>query len=79
MARTGASRHQLGHARWKFLTWCADADIPEVRTLATTVDRWWSEIATFIATGPDNARSEWVKVKCPTGSGCGPAGSGSAR
>ncbi|GAA2629325.1 hypothetical protein GCM10010307_20010 [Streptomyces vastus] len=28
LARTGADRHQIGHARWKFLTWCADADIP---------------------------------------------------
>ncbi|MGW3956041.1 hypothetical protein ACWEKM_35215 [Streptomyces sp. NPDC004752] len=31
LARTGADRHQAGHARWKFLTWCADSDIPEVR------------------------------------------------
>jgi len=39
LARTGADREQVAHARWKFLTWCADSDIPEVRTLATTVDR----------------------------------------
>ncbi|MEJ8639868.1 transposase [Streptomyces sp. MS2.AVA.5] len=60
LARTSASRHQVGQARWKFLTWCADADIPEVRTLAATVDRWWNEIAAFIATGHSNAKSEGI-------------------
>ncbi|MGX4692333.1 ISL3 family transposase [Streptomyces sp. JNUCC 63] len=45
LARTGADRHQLDHARFKFLTWCADAGIPEVRRLAATVDHWWDEIA----------------------------------
>ncbi|MFB7601163.1 transposase, partial [Streptomyces sp. NPDC056160] len=58
LARTGADRHRIGQARYKFLTWCADADIPEVRTLATTVDRWWNEIAAFIDTGHSNAKSE---------------------
>ena len=58
LARTGADRHQVGHARWKFLTWCADSDIPEVRTLAATVDRWWPEIDAFIDTGHSNAKSE---------------------
>ena len=60
LARTGADRHQVGHARWKFLTWCADSEIPEVRTLATTVDRWWPEIEAFIDTGHSNAKSEGI-------------------
>jgi len=60
LARTGADRHRVGHARWKFLTWCADSDIPEVRQLATTVDRWWPEIAAFIDTGHSNAKSEGI-------------------
>lgn len=60
LARTGADRHQVGYARWKFLTWCADSDIPEVRTLAATVDRWWTEIAAFIDTGHSNAKSEGI-------------------
>ena len=59
-ARTGADRHRVGHLRFKFLTWCADSDIPEVRQLATTVDRWWPEIAAFIATGHSNAKSEGI-------------------
>ena len=60
LALTGASRHQVGHARWKFLSWCADSDIPEVRRLAVTVDRWWTEIAVFIDTGYSNARREGI-------------------
>jgi transposase len=29
LARTGADRHQVGHARWKFLTWCAIPTSPK--------------------------------------------------
>ena len=60
LARTGADHNQAGHARWKFLTWCADSDIPEVHRLATTIDRWWNEIAAFIDTGHSNAKSEGI-------------------
>lgn len=60
LARTSPDRHQVGQALWKFLIWCADADIPEVRTLAATVDRWWIEIAAFIDTGHSNAKSEGI-------------------
>ena len=60
LARTRADREHVGHLRWKFLTWCADSDIPEVRQLATTVDRWWNEIAAFITTGHTNATSEGI-------------------
>ncbi|WP_385625414.1 ISL3 family transposase (plasmid) [Streptomyces sp. P8-A8] len=60
LARTGADHHQVGHARWKFLTWCADSDIPEARQLAVTVDRWWPEIEAFIDTGHSNAKSEGI-------------------
>ncbi|WP_328549530.1 transposase [Streptomyces sp. NBC_00366] len=52
--------HRTGHLRWKFLTWCADCDIPEVRTLARTVGRWWPETQAFIATGHSNAKSEGI-------------------
>ncbi|MGI5139257.1 ISL3 family transposase [Streptomyces sp. CA-106110] len=60
LARTSAVREQIGHARWKFLTWCANSDIPEVTKLAATVDRWWPEIAAFIDTGHHNAKSEGI-------------------
>ena len=59
-ARIGVDRERIGHLRWKFLTWCADSDIPEVRQLATTIDRWWTEIEAFIHTGHSNAKSEGI-------------------
>ncbi|MBC2906650.1 transposase [Streptomyces cupreus] len=34
--------------------------MPEVRQLATAVDRWWPEIGAFIDTGHSNAKSEGV-------------------
>jgi transposase len=43
-----------------FLTWCADSDIPEVRRLAITIDRWWTQIAAFFDTGHSNAKSEGI-------------------
>src|ERR1700694_4207020 len=55
-----ADRHRVGHARWMFLTWCADSDIAEVRQLATTVDHWWPEIEAFIDTGHHNAKSQGI-------------------
>ncbi|WP_374118616.1 transposase [Streptomyces sp. 8L] len=60
LAGTRAERHHIGHARWKFLTWCADSDIPEVVRLAVTVDRWWAQIAAFLDTGHSNAKSEGI-------------------
>jgi hypothetical protein len=48
LARAGADRDRTGHLRWKFLTWCADSEIPEIRQLAITVDRWWPEIAATV-------------------------------
>jgi transposase len=59
-ARTSADRNRIGHLRWKFLTWCADSDIREARQLATTIDRWWTEIEAFIHTGHSNAKSEGI-------------------
>ena len=35
-----------------------DSQIPELLTLATTIDTWWPEINAFIATGITNARTE---------------------
>lgn len=48
-------RHHLG----AFFTWCADyAHIPELLTLAKTIDRWRDPIITAILTGVSNAKSE---------------------
>jgi transposase len=59
LARTNADRNQVGHARWKFLTWCADADIPEVRTLATP----------STAGGPRSGRSSTPDTATPRAKG----------
>jgi transposase len=48
-------RHHLG----AFFTWCADyAHIPELLTLAQTIDRWRDPLITAILTGVSNATSE---------------------
>jgi transposase len=38
--------------------WCADAQIPELATLAETIETWWPAIEVFLATGLTNARTE---------------------
>jgi transposase len=58
LARTGASRHQISQRLWTFYRWCADADITELRRLATTIQDWWPQIEGFILTGITNAASE---------------------
>ena len=60
LARTGGDRHRVSHAKWRFLTWCADAEVPEVRQLARTIDRWWPEITAFLNTRISNAKSEGI-------------------
>jgi hypothetical protein len=34
-----------------FYTWCADARIPELATLAETIETWWPAIEVFLTTG----------------------------
>jgi len=50
----GEIREQL----WVFYRWCADADIPELTTLAETIETWWPAIEVFLTTGITNARTE---------------------
>jgi len=49
--RTAKSLH-------RFLSWCVDSKIPELVTLARTVDAWWPPINTFVLTGIINARTD---------------------
>ena len=56
--RVGGDPHLTRHRLHRFLTWCADSQIPELLTLAATVDTWWPEINAFIGTGITNARTE---------------------
>lgn len=43
---------------YSFYRWCADAEVPEVTTLAETIATWWPAIEVFLTTGITNARTE---------------------
>ncbi|BCO36008.1 hypothetical protein MHEC_24410 [Mycobacterium heckeshornense] len=47
----GGDAHLTRYRLHRFLAWCIDSQIPELLTLAATVDTWWPEINAFIATG----------------------------
>ncbi len=57
-ARVGGDAHLTRHRLHRFLAWCIDSQIPELLTLAATIDTWWPEINAFLATGLTNARTE---------------------
>ena len=71
--RTGGDPHLTRHRLHRFLSWCIDSQIPELLTLATTIDTWWPEINAFIVTGITNARTEGYNrlVKQVKRAGCG--------
>src|SRR5215475_8327946 len=54
---TGPPLDILRHLH-RFLAWCIDSQIPELLTLAATIDTWWPEINAFVQTGITNARTE---------------------
>jgi transposase len=58
-ARTTPDRAAIAAARYRFQAHCADhAHLPELVTLAATVDQWWDGIETYLTTGITNAASE---------------------
>jgi transposase len=71
--RVGGDAHLTRHRLHRFLAWCIDSQIPELLTLATTIDTWWPEINAFITTGITNARTEGYNrlVKQVKRVGCG--------
>jgi hypothetical protein len=71
--RTGGDSHLTRHRLHRFLTWCIDSQIPELLTLAATIDTWWPEINANIHTGITNARTEGYNrlVKQVKRVGCG--------
>ena len=71
--RAGGDPHLTSHRLHRFLTWCVDSNIPELLTLAQTVDTWWPQINAFITTGITNARTEGYNrlVKQVKRVGCG--------
>lgn len=58
LARTGAARSEASNRLFAFYDWCARADVPEVTTLAQTIEAWWPQILAFIDTGITNAAAE---------------------
>jgi transposase len=40
-AARGGHRHEIHQRLWAFYQWCADAQIPELTTLAETIETWW--------------------------------------
>jgi len=54
----GSDRHQIRDRLYAFYRWCADAQIPELTTLAETIETWWPAIEVFLTTGLTNARTE---------------------
>jgi len=61
LCATAASGGHPGEIRdrlYSFYRWCADAQIPELTTLAETIETWWPAIEVFLTTGLTNARTE---------------------
>jgi len=57
-AADGGHRADIHRRLWAFYSWCADAQVPELTTLAETIETWWPAIEVFLTTGLTNARTE---------------------
>jgi transposase len=57
-ARTHPNREDIHDLLHRFYQRCADADLPELERLATTVETWWPQTLAFLHTGITNAGSE---------------------
>ena len=57
-AARGGHPGEIRDRLWAFYQWCADAQIPELTTLAETIETWWPAIEVFLTTGLTNARTE---------------------
>lgn len=69
----GRHRHDISRALWRFYSWCATVDVPEVTALAQTVQAWWPEIEAFLRLGVTNAATEGTNrlIKQVKRSACG--------
>ena len=58
-AHSTPDRAAISAARFRFQAFCADRPhLPELVTLAETVDQWWDGIEAYVITGISNAASE---------------------
>jgi transposase len=58
VAAHGGHPGEIRNRLYAFYQWCADAQIPELTTLAETIETWWPAIEVFLTTGITNARTE---------------------
>jgi transposase len=58
LAARGGEPGEIRTRLWAFYRWCADAGIPELTTLAETIETWWPAVLVFLQTGLTNARTE---------------------
>jgi transposase len=58
LAARDADPAEIRRRLWAFYAWCADAQIPELTTLAETIETWWPAVLMFLRTGLTNARTE---------------------
>lgn len=57
-ARDRADDAEIRTRLYRFYSWCADTNIPELHRLAATIETWWPAILAFLHTGLSNARTE---------------------
>ena len=57
-AARGGQPTDIAHRLDRFYRWCATTDVPEVTTLAETIDTWWPAVLAFLQTGITNAGTE---------------------
>ena len=57
-AKTGGNRHDVAHRLFRFNSWCADSNVPELERLAGTIENWWPEVLGFLQTNVTNAGTE---------------------
>lgn len=57
-AHQGVDNSEIRRRLYRFYMWCADAKIPELTRLATTIEAWWPAVLAFVQTGLTNARTE---------------------
>ena len=57
-AARGGHPGEIRDRLYAFYRWCADSQIPELTTLAETIETWWPAIEVFLTTGITNTRAE---------------------
>jgi transposase len=60
LAGIGPDRSVISHRLYRFSTWCADAEIPELERRAATIETWWAYTEAFLPTQFTNAKSEGI-------------------